>query len=157
MTLMKKYRFYRRILQTLLAVNVGFVIMGALALAEYLKTHEPTSLELFVTGFGTLIFGIALPWFIIHQIVQQVREIRHQTEKRVAQWVSHGLESYRSHEGDPLKDPLFWVNMGLMTVEILTEESRHPAARAFSELAPMIRSEIKKNTPKQKVRKAKAG
>jgi hypothetical protein len=155
MQIIKKYLFYKRALQAFFALNVFFIAFGIMALVEFFKTHDPSALSLVAVGAGTFVFGIFLPMYLLAQLGKVVNELKTQTEHMVAQWVSGWFENYNQFDGDAISDPRFWLNMGLLTMEIFGEHTKHPAARLIGEFAPVLRQEIQKQTHKKsKPRKA---
>lgn len=156
MRVFRKYVFYKRMLHGLFTINILLIVSGIVSLFHFFKTQDITALELAAIGFGTLIFGIVAPAFLLHQMMQTMKEMRRQTEEAVALWVAGWLKNYKAHDGDVLHDPYFWVNIGLLSLEIFGENSKHPLSRMLAEFAPIVKHELHKAGSKKKSRKQTA-
>jgi predicted permease len=160
-SIVKKYVFYKRCLITLFAMNVFFIVCGAVACVHYFRTHDVSALELTAVGLGTLVFGIMAPALLINKIMKAAQEMRRQTEQSVARWVAGWLEEVRDHggesenTGEAMTNPAFWANIVLLTVEVFGQNVKHPAAQYFVEFAPMIREQLSKQAPMPKRRSRK--
>jgi len=155
MGIIRRYFLYKRLLQVLFVINIILVLCGIAALVQYFKTEQVTSLSLVVVGFGTLVFGIALPIVIIDRLLETINVMRKQTEESVAKFVAGWIENYKRNE-DPIRDAHFWINVALLTAELVTENSRHPVGRLISEFAPLMKAELSKSSKKNKGRKVTA-
>jgi hypothetical protein len=145
-----RYRNYKFMLRTLLVLNALMVSVGGVLFFEYLRTHDVAARDLFLIGLGTLIIGFILPYLIWRRVSHTLHEIKVQTEKAVAHWVAGWLESLKESPEDPFRDPRFWANIGLLSAEVLCENSHHPVVRTLGELAPMIKRELRKQHPSTK-------
>lgn len=126
-------------------MNVLLLCVGAVALYDYLQTHEPTNLQLVAVAAGVLIFGILLPAFAMSQVMKRLEKLRKQTEKIVAEYVSQWIASLKEFDDEePLHNPKFWLNMVLLLMEVLGDHSRHPGLQALAEFAPILRTELRK-------------
>jgi hypothetical protein len=142
----RKFLAYKRFLQVLFFFNVLFFFAGCVAFWSYTQTHEWSAISLAFVGLGTLVCGIILPYTILNHMAHIAHEYRIQTERVVAHWVSGWMQNYETVQNteDPLRSPQFWINMGLLTMEVFGEQSRHPVARAFSEFAPLLKLELER-------------
>lgn len=135
-------------------MNVLFLCIGGVALYDYLQTHEPTNLQLVAVASGVLIFGILLPAFAMSQVMKRLERLRKQTEKMVAEYVSQWVVSLKEFEDEePLHNPKFWLNMALLFMEVLGDHSRHPGLQALAEFAPILRTELRKASRAETVKK----
>jgi hypothetical protein len=92
MFLLKKYYFYKRVLQVTLALNVLFICWGLNAGIRFLQTHEMANLELFFIGLGVLTVGVILPAWGLYKLEQQINRMRTMMmeliSKFIATWAS---------------------------------------------------------------------
>jgi hypothetical protein len=157
MGIVKKYQFYKRLLLTLFAVNVLFIMFGIIAVFKFFQTHDVTAAEVVIVGLGTFVFGILTPYVIIDKFMTNMAEMRKRTEIAVAAWVSGWMENYKDHDNDAIHDPLFWLNIGLLTAEVVGQHTQHPVGRMLAEFAPLLKQELAKSNPKkQKIKKSAA-
>ncbi len=125
-------------------LNFFFVAWGAVALLRYLQDHDVSALELSFVGLLTGIVGFVLPWLVLFLVAREIRRLRKELESRAMAAVAVWLEGLKSSNEDLIKNPLFWTKLGLAVAEALLRDVRHPAALIFTELAPVLRSEIGK-------------
>ena len=143
MTLVRRFNQYKRALQLVIFVNVFFMAWGLVAFRDYFWNRDPASLPLVYVGFGTLIFGLILPSYLLSRIHRQMMAMRQDAELMVARWVSGWLENYRQLNGETaFQSPEFWVNTSLLFLEVFGEKSKHPSGALLAEFAPIIRHEI---------------
>jgi hypothetical protein len=156
MTLKKKYRNFKRLLQLTLLINGFFIAAGVAGLYRYVQVRDIYALHVAIAGCGTFIFGVLLPWQIFRRLTQLNKSIRLQTEQAVTKMVGGILESYRDSEGDVLGNPVFWINCVLTVTEVFVENSENQAAVTLAEIIPMLRQEVtqklKKPKPKSKTK-----
>ncbi|MCC6278101.1 MAG: hypothetical protein IT289_09320 [Oligoflexia bacterium] len=146
MDIFRRFIYYKRALQVLFFFNVLFFFLGCVAFWSYTQTHDWSAASLAFAGLGTLICGIILPYTIINHMAHIAHEYRIHTERVVAHWVSGWLQNYENHKDndDPMRSPQFWINIGLLTMEVFGEHSRHPVARVFAEFAPLLKLEMQR-------------
>jgi hypothetical protein len=156
MGLLKKYNFYKRTLQTLLFINVLLICVGAVAAYHYFEAHQPAALDMALIGLGTLCFGIILPAYFLHRISQQIKHIRLQTERMMAQWISMWLETYKTYHGNAYREPQFWLNVMLFSFETVSGHIDHPVLHVLAEFAPLLRQEMGRNLDHKKPRARRA-
>lgn len=144
MGLIRKYQFYKHLLQVSLFFNAFFVLLGFVALVRWLETQSFTHSELALVGIGTLIFGVVLPLYVFSLLTKLMQELREKTQALVTEAVAQWVSSFKEFEGqDPLQNPKFWVNMALLMFETVGDHSKHPGLQALAEFAPLLRREIK--------------
>lgn len=156
MSLVKKYYFFKRMLQVLLGLNVLLIAWGFVAALNYFKTHDVAALELAGVATATLLVGILLPLYFIYKIEKQIIDLRHKTEKMVASWVALWLENSQDFENEAYRDPIFWMNVVLLSVESASEYYEHPVLDIFAEFSPILRQEMTKRSPYKRSRVKRA-
>lgn len=135
---------YKHLILLTYVLNVLMLMMGGVALYQYLQSESLTALQVVIVAGGVLVFGVLLPAWIVSQLMRQMEELRRQTERVVAEYISKWLESFEEFKDDePLQNPKFWLNMGLLMFEVMSEHSQHPAVQALAEFTPILRREIK--------------
>jgi hypothetical protein len=156
MKTIKRLKKYKLILQCLLFCNVALVVMGGFAVAYFLRTHDLSSATIAGIGFLAFVIGVFAPIYLSHKITATINEMRVQTEERVIQWLNGWLENYESAGDDAIKEPRFWLNMILLSVEVLAQNTENSTARHIAEFGSVIRRELKKKQQTTKGRQKKA-
>jgi hypothetical protein len=145
MGIFRHYQSFKGIILVCYIMNIVLICVGAVAIHSYLETHDPSNLQLIGVALGVLIFGIILPAVAVNQMIKRIEAARLRTEKIVAEYVSQWIASFKDYEEtDPLHNPRFWINMGLLMVEVVGDNSRHPALQAMAEFSPIMRAELRK-------------
>jgi hypothetical protein len=155
MGLLKKYYFYKRALQVLLFVNVLLIAVGGVAGYRYFETHQPQAAEMALIGLATLCFGIFLPLYFSIRLTKQIKHIRLQTERMMAQWISMWLDTYKNYHGDAYREPQFWLNVVLFSFETVSGHVDHPVLHVLAEFAPLLRQEMSRSLDTHKKPRAR--
>ena len=142
--LTRKFFILRWAFQALLVVNVFLIAWGVIALVRYFDAHDASMLELAFVGTFTLFVGFIFPFLILTLILRELNRIRREMQERAMSAVAAWLEGMRSADGEMVKNPLFWTNLGLAVLEALLRDMQHPAVIIFKELSPVLRAEISK-------------
>jgi hypothetical protein len=143
MFLIKKYYFYKRLLQITLALNVLFICWGVSAGIRLLQTHDMGFLEIFIVGLGVLTVGVILPAWGIYKLEQQIVKMRSKLIELVSKFIATWATERKTQKGEFYKKPDFWINLALLAVEEIGETSSHPIIKMLVEVSPFIRKEIK--------------
>jgi hypothetical protein len=154
---LKKYLFYKRMIQVLFPINVALIGLGAIAGYHFFKNNEVSALLLAIVGVAAFIIGILLPIYLLGKLTASINEMRLKTEHLVAQWIAGWLKEFENAEDEPYRDPLFWMNIVLLNIEIFAEYFDHPVSKILGDFTPILKSEIRKSqsVKKPKIRKAR--
>jgi len=107
--------------------------------------------QLFAVAVLTLIFGIVLPVLLFGLLTKLLNKARIEMQKQVKEWIDGWVDGTRK-EG-AFKDPQFWVNMSLLSIELVARYYKHPIAEVGGDISKLIRQELEKAnqpTPTQK-------
>ncbi len=142
----KKYRLYKKLLMGLLITNVFFIMFGIVAGVRYFRDHQWSDGEMMTVGIGILIFGIILPIYLIKKLEVAAKAWEAKIKKTISQWVAAWVGAQSAHEGEEefYKDPAFWINLTMTTMESLKEDVNHPLFQFVADLAPFIRQSLRK-------------
>jgi hypothetical protein len=154
--MLKKYYFYKNLLKVYFAVNVFFVLTGAVFLARSLKSQAWAHSELFFVGLGVLIFGFLAPYFLFKRVEKKIKEWEAVTQKLVAQWVAAWTEEH----GKGSNEFEFWLNLALVSLESMKGQFKNPYFHFVSQMAPYIRQAMEQQnkgaSSRKKTRLSKA-
>ena len=113
------------------------------------KTRD-ASIQLIIAGLMTIIFGFLLPIYFFYRLVHALIAAKQTYEEKMAKWLVEYLNGYKRYgekaDGKPFQDPLFWLHLVMISVEIFGPRSHHPIIRMVSELAPLVKQEIEKSS-----------
>lgn len=154
MDLIRRYHWYRHLLQICFALNAFFIMLGGVALIRWFQTHDPTEAELLIVGVGTFVFGVLGPFYLLKQFSKKTMELKKQMELMVVQYVSEWIVALEQYEdAEPLKDPKFWLNMSFLLAETLGEHSDHPFFQVVTEISPLLRKEIRREKARPRAKR----
>lgn len=153
----KKYVFYKRMIQVLFPINVALIGLGVVAAYHFFKNNEVSALLLAIVGVVAFIVGILLPIYLLGKLTASINEMRLKTEHLVAQWIAGWIKELENAEEEPYRDPLFWMNIVLLNIEIFAEYFDHPVSKILGDFTPILKNEIRKSQvgKKSKLRKAR--
>jgi hypothetical protein len=151
----KKYVFYKKMIQVLFPINVVLIGLGAIAAYHFLKNNEVSALLLALLGVAVLFVGIILPIYFLRQLSSAINEMRLKMEQIAAQWIAGWLKEFENANDEPYRDPLFWMNIILLNVEIFGEFIDHPFSKTLADFAPILKTEIQRSQSGKKAKQRK--
>jgi hypothetical protein len=143
MSVIRKIRYLKFFLHSLLILNSLLVLFGGVALARYLETNSPTLHEMIFVGFMTLMVGFVIPALIFWYLSQMLKQLRKDVMDKVNDALVIWFENSALFEDDGHRNPLLWLNLSLSFAETAFRESEHPAAGVFMEISPLVREQIR--------------
>ena len=100
------------------------------------------TLQLIYLGVFTLIFGILIPFLLFRRLIQEVAQAKHKVEEKLSHWIAHWFQTHKAHGEKSFQDPVFWLQILLLTVEVFAPQSKNPIAGFLLEFAPILRKEL---------------
>jgi hypothetical protein len=91
---------------------------------------------------STLLFGIIIPGFIFAFLTRALWRAQNELQKHVREWMNEWVKQSKAAGGEPFRNPQFWANMALLTVESFAAFSKHPIAHISGDLTYLIRQEL---------------
>lgn len=102
------------------------------------------SFELMIIGIGVFVIGILLPLIIGVLIKKAIRKAKSELELQISRWVMEWTSSLKANGDKPFQSPNYWLNLILMTVELIAGQLKHPLAKHAATYAFLIRNELNK-------------
>jgi hypothetical protein len=110
-----------------------------------MKSFDNLTRVLMWTGLVTLLFGLILPQYVLYKMGKTLNAIRIEMQQSALQFIKVWAETRAGFGEDAFKNVDFWMQILLLTTQHLSRLSSHPALQVTSELAFLVREELKKS------------
>lgn len=112
---------------------------------EVLETSAfSLNLEMILSVLCIIIFGVILPYILIHKIKKRMEDLHKEIEIQVQKWVHTWIHELKSHGPNAYQNPDFWLKIGLLVVEQAAAYTTHPGVYIAAELSRIVRLELDK-------------
>jgi hypothetical protein len=129
--------------QAELAAHKGNLIAE---MQKQLRGFDTLTRSLILTGLITLVFGIILPQFLIFKLAHTLNTIRIEMQNSAREFIKTWAETRAGFDDGAFKNVDFWLQIILLSTQHASRLSSHPALQVTSEMAYLLREELKKNS-----------
>jgi hypothetical protein len=110
-----------------------------------MKSFDNLTRVLLWTGLATLLFGLILPQYVLYKMGKTLNAIRLEMQHSALQFIKVWAETRAGFGDGAFKNVDFWMQILLLSTQHMSRLSSHPALQVTSELAYLVREELKKS------------
>lgn len=107
--------------------------------------HQSRTRTLMIVGIITLLFGLIMPGLLFVVLGRTLNRIRTEMQNAALEFIRGWAEARAGFGDDAFKSVEFWLQVLLLLGHQAGHLSSHPAVQVTSELAHLIRLELKKS------------